>query len=122
MCKRGNHIIIKDAQLDRQLAAWGLLDIVLVYGGTYITNLVLVSIGSGGRKAGLCSVRAGSRVQFLVTIALVLLFALAKGLRRIIVRPLRIYSFMDVERDHICTMLAISWPMSRLIPDLSPHL
>ncbi|MGI6468129.1 MAG: CPBP family intramembrane glutamic endopeptidase [Syntrophomonadaceae bacterium] len=110
---------------------WGLLDIVLVYGGIFIiTNLVgWYSIGSWWAKGRpLVQFVLVAGVQFLVTIALVLLFALGRkasredlGLRPAPLRDILIYG-CGSGIILLLFMLAISWPMSRLIPDLSPQL
>jgi len=110
---------------------WGLLDIVLVYGGVLIiTNLVgWYSMGSWwveGRPLVKFVLVAG--VQFLATIGLVLLFTLGKkasredlGLRAASPGDILIYG-CGSGIILLLFMLAVSWPLSRLIPDISPQL
>ena len=93
---------------------WGLLDIVLVYGGIFIiTNLVgWYSIGSWWAKGRpLVQFVLVAGVQFLVTIALVLLFALGRkasredlGLRPAPLRDILIYGCG--KRDHTAAVHA----------------
>jgi len=107
------------------------MDIVLVYCGVLIiTNLVgIYSMRSWwleGRPLVQFVLVAG--VQFLVTVGLVLLFTLGKkasweelGLRAASRRDILIYG-CGAGTILLLFMLAVSWPLSRLMPDIAPQL
>lgn len=110
---------------------WGLMEIVLVYGGVLlIANLVgaysMHSWWLEGKPLVQFSLVAG--VQFLATIGLVLVFTIGKkaswaelGLRPASLRDILIYG-CGTGLVLLLFMLVVSWPLSRLMPDISPQL
>ncbi len=111
---------------------WGLTEIVLVYLGVFvITNLVgLYSMHSGwvqGRP--LLQFALVAVVQFLMTIALVIVFTVVTkqaswgelGLRKVSAPVMLVYG-CGAGVGLLILMLALSWPLNRLHPDIAPQL
>jgi hypothetical protein len=113
-------------------ARWGLIEIVLVYLGIFIvTNLVgyysMRSLWVQGRPLLQFTLVAG--VQFMITIALVIIFTLVSkqaswkdlGVTKASARDLLVYGG-GAGLGLLLLMLILSWPLSKLHPNIAPQL